>query len=198
MKTIKIFFTIALIALATAAMGQRIPLKQRLFPNKDHEVVFRHADYRVEQNRLDTFIDRFRTWTGQMGYGYSLAHAPRVTATYHVNHVDVVYDLESSVENWMTVPFDCSVAETGPAIESWMGTSFESSLEEELESIENWMAVSFQTALDEQLTTLESWMTVPFENALPEESTGIESWMASPFVVEEPLEIESWMAASWN
>lgn len=198
MKTIKISLTIALIALATAAMGQRIPLKQRLFPHQNHEVTFRHADYRVEQNKLDTFIDRFRSWSGQMGYGYSVADAPRVKTRYYTSRVDVVYDLEPSVENWMTVPFEDNVAETGPAIEAWMTAPFDEGLEDELVSIESWMAVPFESALEEQTETLESWMTVPFENDLSEETLGIESWMTSPFVIEEPMEIESWMADSWN
>jgi hypothetical protein len=179
MKTIKITLSIALVALTTAAFGQRIPLKQRLFPHQNNEVNYQHADYRLQQNHLDTFMERVRNWTVQLENDYTWAEAPRVTKRYYVDHAEVIYNLVPSIENWMTLPF-------------------ENETSEEIVQSESWMSIPFDNCLANEVTTIESWMAAPFETDLYEEPLGLESWMASPFVVEEPLEVESWMATSWD
>jgi hypothetical protein len=221
MKTIRLTISIALVALATAAVGQKSSIKERLFPNRSHEVYFVNADFKVDNDRMISFMDEVLGWTSPLDHIESY-EAPEATRTFHMDQVEVIIETEPAVESWMSNPFENEVYEEfldleswmttsfesnlydhGPALEAWMTTPFEGSLSEEAVTLENWMTTSFEYDLSEQELTLESWMSTPFESELSEEPLYVEDWMTNPFEIEntydeEPIEMESWMVSSWK
>ena len=118
--------------------------------------------------------------------------APNISRTIHVRNLEVMYDEDLKVEEWMTSSFENNIEEA-IEIESWMTSSFDVLMEEGL-VVEEWMTSSFEANL-EPAVNVESWMAAPFE-VPQEESIEIESWMTTPFDIAEldaSLQIEPWM-----
>jgi len=121
-----------------------------------------------------------------------LVMAPSISRTIYTSSLEVVYEAEVAVENWMTASFETAFEES-VALESWMTAPFEVAFEEAV-AVESWMTTPFESAFEESVA-VESWMTTPFESAF-EESVAVEGWMTTPFepVHEEGLIVENWMA----
>ena len=68
---------------------------------------------------------------------------PVVTESMFLKRVDVVYEEQFGIANWMTVPFENSLAEDEIGLEPWMTTPFESSYCEDEIELENWMATAW-------------------------------------------------------
>ena len=58
--------------------------------------------------------------------------SPAISRTILVNSVDISYEENMEVEEWMTVPFESSLEEN-ITVENWMSSPFESSLEGDIE-----------------------------------------------------------------
>lgn len=177
MKTRNLILSIILVALATTAFGQRPTIKERLFPNQNLQVEFITAGYSMETSRLESLRNDIRIWINNKLSRKDYA-TPVVEATIFLEGADICYEEEQGVESWMVTPFKNNLGEKELYVETWMSTPFESNLgEEEL--------------------YIEAWMTAPFEDTFTEEELILESWMTVPFVVEEQMEVESWMATAW-
>jgi hypothetical protein len=202
MKTIRLTISIALVALATAAVGQKSSIKERLFPNRSHEAYYVNIDFKFDNDRMISFMDEVLGWTSPMEH-IDPYMVPEATMTFRMDQVEVIIETEPVVESWMATSFASNLNDHGPALEAWMTTPFERSLNEEAIILENWMTTSFENDLAEQEIAFASWMSVPFESELSEEPLYVEDWMTTPFEVEyaydeEPIEMESWMVSSWR
>ncbi|HDR68187.1 MAG TPA: hypothetical protein ENN61_03970 [Bacteroidaceae bacterium] len=87
-----------------------------------------------------------------------LAIAPSISRTIYTNSLEVVYEAELAVEDWMMASFE---------------TAFEESV-----AVESWMTAPFEVAFEESVA-VESWMTAPFD-IINEEDLIVENWMAHP------------------
>ena len=200
MKTKHTILGIILAVMVTAAWGQPSSWKERLFPGKHEQVKVSHADYRVGENRIDSFLDNVHGWLksgGSRGY----YEAPEVSMSFFFENAEVIYERESAVENWMTVPFEEELTEEIIALENWMAAPLGETTLETGPALETWMTVPFEGYVVEELLAVEAWMSSPFNQTLAEEPIGLESWMAVPFeeeLAEEPLTLESWMSAPFE
>ncbi|MCK5134344.1 MAG: hypothetical protein KAR19_01050 [Bacteroidales bacterium] len=106
MKTTKLILSITLVALVTTSFGQLASidghsrlnaLKNRIFPNRNTEVVYSKANY----------------------------EAPVVSRSIFIEQAEIIFEDDVLMENWMTAPFESSVAEEEISIESWMTAPFE-------------------------------------------------------------------------
>jgi hypothetical protein len=145
MKNARIIISIALVALATTSFAQPSNLKDKLFHNKTdiHPVVYTSEtaglrDWKSDlQDRLD--------------HGHlRISGSPSVDRTFFFSQVEVIYENESGLEDWMSKPFE--------------STTYQEDL-----SIEPWMAKPFYSLTERDDLKLESWMAVPFECGTPEE-----------------------------
>jgi hypothetical protein len=64
-------------------------------------------------------------------------------------------------------------------------------------SIEPWMTAPFESSVYEEEPMIESWMLSPFESDYFEPDPIIEEWMTTPFVLDDEIEIETWMTEPW-
>ena len=194
MKTIKISLGIALMVVTSGIWAQEHATKDGRF-SRDNQVQILTADYRSEMSGVEEFIHRVHGWLmPEKDRGYY--EAPEVSMSFFFEHAEVVYDRGSSVEAWMTVPFETALSEEVVALESWMATPFEKDLIEEPLALESWMLDPFEDQLAEEPLALESWMLDPFEDQLTEEPLALESWMTLPFDIIRDCEKDSWMANS--
>ncbi|MCP4313747.1 MAG: hypothetical protein GY790_21040 [Bacteroidetes bacterium] len=106
-------------------------------------------------------MNRFETWASTIKDRISHnntdeADLPIISQTYYAEFVDVSYENESSIESWMTSPFEEVNFEENLYMEPWMSTPFqEEKLQEEL-PLESWMTTPFET---DELIKMENWMT---------------------------------------
>lgn len=200
MKTINIICSIALVAMATSVSAQQQSFKERLLPEESERIPVMTADYRSQQGRVETFIDRVQKWlmpAENRGY----YEAPEETMSFFFENAEVIYETESCVEAWMIVPFEGELSEEIVNLEGWMTLPFHHTDLESGPALEAWMTVPFKGSLTEEVMTLEAWMAEPFENDLSEEPLALESWMLDPFedqLSEEPLAVENWMTTPFE
>ena len=142
-----------------------------------------------------------------VAYGQRTSRIERVSSNQdnQVAHFAANVKGESSrFENWMhdlrgwaSKNASWNVYEAPVVARTIFAEQLEVIYEEEL-GIESWMATPFKSSLGEEELRLESWMTAPFETNFTEEEPTIESWMIVPFEEDEDIEIEDWMATTWN
>ena len=134
MKTTKIIFSIALVALATVAMGQRTLHLERINPDQDAQIAYLTA-HSTNQNEVDI-------WSHE-AYGkpdkkvsWRVFEAPAESKTLFVKQAEIFYEEDIRTEMWMTAPF-------------------ENSTEQEEQNLEGWMTKPFKIA---QAIRVEEWM----------------------------------------
>ena len=178
MKTTKLILSIALVALTTTSFGQLSSIKERLFNKQNNKVEYITAEYsNNESSRIETWMHDLHSWASNRASRTSF-EAPVVTRAIFIEHVEVIYEEELGLENWMATPFECCVGDEVLSLESWMTTPFKSEFaEEEL--------------------CMETWMVAPFESTIVDEELILESWMTAPFEIAEVIEVEEWMTAAW-
>jgi len=159
MKTIRIFLSFALFALATVSFGQRTYMMERLFPNRNQQVAHLTADRHAANSQIEIWTHDPQGRASKK-VSYDIHEAPVVARTLYVEQVEILYEENLRIEAWMTTPFKSSVAE------------------EEL-NIESWMIAPFKSKNFEKRLKIESWMTAPFEAG---EFIEMESWMYSPWI----------------
>jgi hypothetical protein len=158
-----------LIALTATAFGQISSFRDRVHPGKKQLSPFMTAEYSSRTSQFKAFLsDVFAVGRGDLNPDGTTE--PVVLECYITDNVDISYQEEVNVENWMTEPF-----ETGETLE-----------------LESWMSQPF--SWDEALA-MESWMSAPFLNS---EIVPVERWMTEPFNTGEMIELEEWMATSWQ
>lgn len=178
MKTTRLIVSIALVALATTAFGQRSSLKERLFKKQKSEVEYISANYDSRQEgRIEGWMHDLKSWSESRNQG-DASDAPLVCRTILCAQVEVVFDEEI-------------------VLERWMGSAFESGLAEEELFLESWMAVPFESGLSEEELCMEAWMAFPFEISAVDEELVLESWMTVPFETGDEIRMERWMTAAW-
>jgi len=64
--------------------------------------------------------------------------------------------------------------------------------------LEPWMTSPFENTFLEEDMPIETWMVAPFENSYAEPELTIERWMTQAFVLDQEMELESWMKHPWN
>ncbi len=134
MKTTKLILSIALVALATAAMGQRTLLMEQSQPNQNDQVAYFTANA-SEHSNID--IWRYDTEGGtSKKVSWIVYEAPVVTRTIFVQQAEILYEEDISTEKWMTAPFESSVAEEELHLESWMTSPFKAF---QVIKVEEWM-----------------------------------------------------------
>ena len=195
MKTTKIILSIALVALTATSFGQLSSIKDRIFSKRNTEVAYYTADYKAESSRIENWMGDLRSWASDK-ISRDAYEAPEVYRTIIIEQADVVYEEELGLENWMSAPFESSVAEDELFLESWMSTPFECDVCDAELGLESWMTTPFEIGLAEEALFLESWMTTPFETGLAEEPLYLESWMTTPFETDA-IEMEDWMVTAW-
>ena len=127
MKTIKIFLSIAGVALTTICSGQ-------LLSHNNNDVLFYTSYYNSAHSR---FEHRLNEYPSRSASGDQF-EVPIMFRTFFVP-----MENDMHVESWMTAPFETNVYEEVPEIESWMIAPFEScDYEEEIE-IEAWMTTAW-------------------------------------------------------
>lgn len=180
MKTTKLILSIALVALATVSVGgQRTYILERLISNDEPQIAQLTADNEREKSRIEIWKHNFNGWASEK-FTWDVYEAPKVAHTFYAERVEVVHEENLELEKWMTRPFKDEFVEEEVRIESWMARPFKDEfIEEEL--------------------YIESWMTTPIESVFPEEELNVESWMTTPFEdeLEDPVEVETWMATAW-
>ena len=129
MKTTKLIFSITLVALAAISFGQLL--------DQDDEVIFYTSNYNEDMGRMDHWIHNIP------GRAYLLASSdefdsPVVSRAYFVRDVEVSYNEEYFIEDWMTTPFETALYEQDLWIESWMVEPFDVPGDEVIQ-IESWM-----------------------------------------------------------
>ncbi len=141
MKTTKnLILSLALIALTASSFGQLSSIKERLFHKQPNKVEYITAEYNTsESRRIENWMYDLRSWSSNRESSDAYV-APVVSSTFTVENIDVVYEEELRLENWMTNSFDCFVSEEDLTIEAWMTTPFEAA--EEIE-MEDWMVDTF-------------------------------------------------------
>ena len=143
MKATRIILGFALIALSTAASGQRTYLLERQFPNRDNHMAILSSDQRMESNPVDLWIYDNNGWARKK-ISYKVYEAPLPSMTIYFDQYEILYEEDLQTEHWMTQPFETLLAEPALTIESWMVKPFD------------------EIVIEEELT-LESWMGEPFE-----------------------------------
>ena len=215
MKTKYIILSFSLAALTTTGFAQLNSIKERLFSRNNDQLVFVNADFGAGSSRMESWMHDFQGWTNER-FSHAIYKDPVVTNTFYLDKVEVIYEEELFMEDFMAAPFKNVFVEEAIALEPWMSTPFETGLAEETLSQEPWMAVPFgkeltqeimpleswmvtpfENGLVEKVVLLESWMGIPFENGLTEALVYLETWMTTPFGAEEDIEIEAWMATPW-
>ena len=159
MKTIRIFLSFALFALATVSFGQHTYMMERLFPNRNQQVAHLTADRHTVNSQIEFWTHDPQGWASKKA-SYNIYEAPVVARTLYVEQIEILFEENLLIEAWMTTPFKSSVAE------------------EEL-NIESWMIAPFKSKNFEKRLKIESWMTAPFEAG---EFIEMESWMYSPWI----------------
>lgn len=147
MKTIRLFFSVAVFALTGICCGQ-------LFSQNNNDVLFLTSYYDLASNRLEHQINEYPV--RELAGDYF--NTPLISRTYFV---PVEYDL--AVEPWMTSSFESSFYEEDIGLEAWMETPFATydlSYYEEALEVEDWMTEPFDPG-DEEIE-LEAWMTTPW------------------------------------
>lgn len=152
MKTLKLIFSIALLALAITASSQRS------ISAKEDQAEFVNVSYTIENSRIANKIGAFLDKFSRPEKAASME--PVVSMSFTMDQPDVVYEEAYTTESWMTAPFKCFISEADMNLESWMTSPFNCNVSE----------------LD---LSIESWMTAPFEAA---ESIEVESWMTSAWL----------------
>lgn len=173
-----ITLALVMLALTTISFGQVVKHKNPLLNTIKERVLHRGGQG-----------DIFRTVNYyENGGNYSTTNISR---TIHTGSVEIIYDDQLKVENWMTTPFDVELDEA-VKVEGWMSAPFEI-INEEPVNVESWMTVPFETTGETKLE-VEGWMTRPFESALEDELV-LEDWMTKPFngTGEDVLAVEDWM-----
>ncbi|MEN8226528.1 MAG: hypothetical protein ABFS38_00130 [Bacteroidota bacterium] len=135
MKTTKLVLSITLVALATAAIGQRTFVLERLFPDRDHQEVILTSENQTECSRVEFWIHNLQGKSSKK-VTWDVYETPTVTQTFFVEQVEVIYEEEVGLESWMSSPFESSFAEEDIILESWMTIPFN---EPEVMEIEEWM-----------------------------------------------------------
>ena len=148
MKTIKIFLSIAGVALSTFCFGQ-LPSQ-----SSDDSLLY-SSYYNLASNRVEHHVNQFPA-TNRYGDHFE---DPVLTKTYFI---PIEFDLE--VEEWMTAPFESTYYEEELVLESWMLSPFENTYYEEELLIESWMTKPFGSdeiteELIEEEIEIEEWMT---------------------------------------
>jgi hypothetical protein len=148
MKTIKLIFSIALLALATSSFSQRA------FSSKEIKGEFVQVSYSSENSG---FSYKLSDYLGKFKRSETLAyHEPMVYMSYSSGMADIVYEEPYSIESWMASPFESSLYEAELSLESWMTSPFDYYVAEAKLKVEQWMTIPFEVA---DLTEMESWMT---------------------------------------
>jgi hypothetical protein len=196
MRTLKLFISIILVALATAAAGQKTSIKERLNPSMNHELVYVNTEYRAESTKMEVWMDNVLNWFSPRGHNPYL-EGPEVSMAFHFDRAEVIFETEPVMENWMTVPFYNEGSEENLETESWMTTSFINDLEDSGPALEVWMTTPFERSLEEEVVTVEYWMVRSFDKDLSEETLILEEWMLTPFETDEEIKVEEWMTGSW-
>ena len=148
MKSIKIIFSIALIALATSSFGQgsydgkesRTEIVQVNYTPGNHTIA----------NKIHNFLDKFSKSEKVQ------TQKPVVCMSFTMDQPEIIYEDPYKTENWMTTPFGISVGEAEPKLEAWMSDPFYSRLAESDLPMETWMSTPFETA---ESIEIENWMT---------------------------------------
>ncbi len=159
MKTTKLIFSIALLALGTISFGQRSFNIERLPSDQNHELAHFTSDGKIENSHIEFWMHDAQGWASEK-VSFDVYETPVVDRTIYVEQVEVLYEENLRLESWMTTPFECSVAE------------------EEL-NIESWMVIPFETDITEDELNIESWMTTPFETG---EEIEMEPWMTTAWI----------------
>ncbi len=134
--TKKIFFSIALLTVATITFAQPSSRKERLLNKQDKQLVYMLTDYSPNENsRLENWMYDFSTWANSRS-SKDAYEAPLVAEAYFIESADVVYEGDLSIESWMTTSFECGPAEESLTIESWMTEPFEAA---DYIEVEEWM-----------------------------------------------------------
>lgn len=164
MKTTKITLITALIVLGAILYGQA------------GQVQFINTGYAEKSSKFENLVNNFLCMTERPERnGY---REPVVYLSYTLNQAEVIYEKPYGTEAWMTVPFECGVAEADLPVEKWMSSPFNGSVAAAELSVEEWMTRPFETNGVDAYLFIEKWMTTPFEAA---EHIEIESWMTTAF-----------------
>ena len=159
MKTTKLILSVVLVALATAAYGQRTFSLERYSPSHTQQVPSYLAENHTENSRIDI-------WRHNPGVrssyktSWNVYEAPLVARTIFVEEAEVIYDENLSIEGWMIVPFEKELNEAELALEPWMAAPFETSTGEADLVVESWMTAPFESA---EVIEVEGWMTNTWE-----------------------------------
>jgi len=145
MKKTRIIVSIILVGLATTSFAQLSNLKDKLSHNKTniHPIVYTSE------------TAGFRDWTsdlkGRLGQGHvKISESPSVTKTFSFSQVEVIYENESGLEDWMSVPFEFTRDEEDLSLEPWMTKPFHSIAEIDELKLESWMATPFECGASEE------------------------------------------------
>lgn len=159
MKTTKIILSIALVALGTSSFGQLRLIKERLFQKRNPQVEMITVNHNYkEKSRVENWMYDLQGWT--IRDSEETNENPVIIRTIRTNRVEVIYEQQMTLENWMTAPFEYRDLEENQEVESWMKTPFETGM----------------TGMD---LPLELWMTTPFTN---DEIIEMEGWMATSWI----------------
>ena len=123
MKTMKIFLSIAGVALTSICFGQ-------LLSQNNNDVLFYTAYYNSANSRFEHRLNEYPTRNAS---GDQFETPGMITPFFVAMESDMV------IESWMTAPFETNVYEEEPEIESWMIAPFECCYFEEEIQIEAWM-----------------------------------------------------------
>jgi hypothetical protein len=135
MKATNIIFSIALVAVATSAIGQRNLIMEKLFPKRIAEDVQLVSHTPADNNRVEFWIHDLHGKSSKK-FSFNIYEAPATSETLLVEEVEIIIDEVLPLENWMTTPFEVDVEEKFPGLESWMTIPFEINDHIELEA---WM-----------------------------------------------------------
>jgi hypothetical protein len=199
MKTAKWILGLGMITLASVTSGQFEELAGRILPRHSEVNTYFTADYNhIDNSRIEDWMNDLHSWASDR-FARKMEE-PEVYMRIFSRNIEVAYEEESTLENWMASPFETGISENELIIESWMESPFESGTIENELSIESWMVSPFESGTIENELFIESWMVSPFESGTIENELFIESWMKAPFGTarEESLEVESWMKAPFG
>ena len=139
MKTIRIFLSFALFALATVSFGQRTYMMERLFPNRNQQVAHLTADRHAANSRIE-FWTHDPQGRASKKVSYDIYEAPVVARTLYVEQVEILFEENLQIEAWMIAPFKSKNFEKRLKVESWMTAPFEAG---EYIEMESWMYSSW-------------------------------------------------------
>jgi len=122
MKTTKIIFSIALVAMATVAIGQRTLHLKRINPDQDAQIAYL-SEHSTNQNEVDIWShdaygreDKKVSWRD--------FEAPADSKTIFVKQAEIFYEEDIRTETWMTTPFENSVEQEEQILDGWMTKPF--------------------------------------------------------------------------